>query len=57
MGPLVTSNERGGSDHPRSATAIQAIARTGKLGDGKIFVLPVEDAIRIRTGERGHEAI
>jgi nitrogen regulatory protein P-II 1 len=41
----------------KAATAIQAIARTGKLGDGKIFVLPVEDAIRIRTGERGHEAI
>ena len=32
-------------------------ARTGKIGDGKIFVLPVEDAIRIRTGEFGVEAI
>jgi nitrogen regulatory protein P-II 1 len=30
---------------------------TGEIGDGKIFVLPLEDCIRIRTGERGHEAI
>ena len=32
-------------------------ARTGKIGDGKIFVLPVEDAIRIRTGETGDAAL
>ncbi|SMO63688.1 nitrogen regulatory protein P-II family [Balnearium lithotrophicum] len=32
-------------------------ARTGKIGDGKIFVIPVEDAVRIRTGERGDEAL
>ena len=32
-------------------------ARTGDVGDGKIFVLPVEDAIRIRTGERGEEVL
>ncbi|MFP4083911.1 MAG: P-II family nitrogen regulator [Desulfonatronovibrio sp.] len=32
-------------------------ARTGKVGDGKIFVYPVEDAIRIRTGETGDKAI
>jgi nitrogen regulatory protein P-II 1 len=32
-------------------------ARTGKIGDGKIFVVPVEDAIRIRTGERGESAL
>jgi nitrogen regulatory protein P-II 1 len=32
-------------------------ARTGKIGDGKIFVIPVEDAIRIRTGERGDAAL
>ena len=31
--------------------------RTGEVGDGKIFILPVEDAIRIRTGERGEDAI
>lgn len=32
-------------------------ARTGRIGDGKIFVYPVEDVIRIRTGERGKDAI
>jgi nitrogen regulatory protein P-II 1 len=32
-------------------------ARTGEVGDGKIFVLPVEEAIRIRTGESGHEVL
>jgi nitrogen regulatory protein P-II 1 len=37
--------------------AIVAAAQTGRIGDGKIFVLPVEDAIRIRTGERGEHAI
>jgi nitrogen regulatory protein P-II 1 len=37
--------------------AITKAARTGKIGDGKIFVLPVEDAIRIRTDERGDKAI
>ena len=37
-------------------TIIQA-SNTGKIGDGKIFVLPVEEAIRVRTGERGKDAI
>jgi len=37
--------------------AILSVARTGKIGDGKIFVLPVDEAIRIRTGERGEDAI
>jgi nitrogen regulatory protein PII len=37
--------------------AIKNAANTGKIGDGKIFVLPVEQAIRIRTGESGHEAL
>lgn len=37
--------------------AIVAAAQTGRIGDGKIFVLPVEDVIRIRTGERGEHAI
>ncbi|MBT3470947.1 MAG: P-II family nitrogen regulator [Opitutae bacterium] len=32
-------------------------ARTSKIGDGKIFVIPIEDAIRIRTGEHGEEAL
>ena len=36
---------------------IQKAAHTGKIGDGKIFVLPVEDVIRVRTGEKGKEAI
>jgi len=31
--------------------------RTGRIGDGKIFVVPIEEAVRIRTGERGEEAI
>jgi nitrogen regulatory protein P-II 1 len=41
-------------------TAVEAIikvSRTGKIGDGKIFVTPVEQVIRIRTGETGEEAI
>lgn len=37
--------------------AIVKAARTGKFGDGKIFVLPVEEAIRIRTGEHGLNAV
>jgi nitrogen regulatory protein P-II 1 len=37
--------------------AIVASARTGEIGDGKIFVSPVADVIRIRTGERGPEAV
>jgi nitrogen regulatory protein P-II 1 len=36
---------------------IQTITRTGKIGDGKIFILPVENAIRLRTGETGENAI
>lgn len=38
-------------------SAIMESARTGEIGDGKIFVSPLEDAIRIRTGERGKEGI
>ena len=37
--------------------AIQNAAKTGRIGDGKIFILPVEEVVRIRTGERGSEAI
>ena len=37
--------------------AVMAAARTGKIGDGKIFVTPIDEAIRIRTGERGEDAI
>ena len=37
--------------------AIVSAANTGRIGDGKIFVLPVEEVIRIRTGERGPDAV
>jgi nitrogen regulatory protein P-II 1 len=36
---------------------IQRTARTGRIGDGKIFVLPIDEVVRIRTGERGSEAV
>jgi nitrogen regulatory protein P-II 1 len=41
----------------RAVEAIQQAAHTGRIGDGKIFVSQVEDVVRIRTGERGVEAI
>jgi nitrogen regulatory protein P-II 1 len=41
----------------KAVEAIRNSARTGRIGDGKIFILNVEDAIRIRTGETGPEAI
>ncbi|ACI98665.1 MULTISPECIES: P-II family nitrogen regulator [Rhodospirillales] len=41
----------------RAIEAIQQAAHTGRIGDGKIFVTPVEEVIRIRTGERGSDAI
>jgi nitrogen regulatory protein P-II 1 len=37
--------------------AIVEAANTGRIGDGKIFVLPLEEAVRIRTGERGPDAV
>jgi nitrogen regulatory protein P-II 1 len=37
--------------------AIEKSAKTGRIGDGKIFVTPIEEAVRIRTGERGEDAI
>ncbi len=37
--------------------AIEKSAKTGRIGDGKIFVVPVDEAVRIRTGERAEEAI
>ncbi len=37
--------------------AIIAAAKTGKIGDGKLFILPIEEAIRIRTGETGDKAV
>ena len=41
----------------RAVDAIQKAARTGRIGDGKIFITSVEEVIRIRTGETGNEAI
>lgn len=42
---------------PSAVEAIVKAARTGKIGDGKVFVSPVEDAIRIRTEEKGEQAV
>ena len=50
---IVVSDER----LEAAVDAIQKAARTGRIGDGKIFVLNVEEAIRIRTGETGADAI
>ena len=41
----------------RAVEAITNAARTGRIGDGKIFVTTIEDAVRIRTGERGRDAV
>jgi nitrogen regulatory protein P-II 1 len=41
----------------RAVEAIQAAARTGRIGDGKIFVSDISEVIRIRTGERGEDAV
>ena len=45
------------NDLEKVVESIVSSARTGRLGDGKVFVTPVEEVIRIRTGERGEEAI
>ena len=42
---------------PQVISIISKVANTGKIGDGKIFVIPVEEAIRIRTGESGGDAL
>ena len=44
-------------DAEKVIETIANTARTGRVGDGKIFVIPVEDVIRIRTGERGEKAV
>jgi nitrogen regulatory protein P-II 1 len=41
----------------KTVEAIITASRTGRIGDGKIFILPVEEAIRIRTGEKGGDAV
>lgn len=45
------------TDVEKIVKAILSIARTGEIGDGKIFIYAVEDVIRIRTGEKGESAI
>ena len=50
---LVVSDE----DAQKAIEAVTSVARTGQIGDGKIFVTPLEEVIRIRTGETGSEAI
>lgn len=40
-----------------TVSTITDVAKTGKIGDGKIFIMPVEESIRIRTGERGPDAV
>ena len=41
----------------RASELIESIARTGRIGDGKILIMPVDEVIRIRTGERGETAL
>jgi nitrogen regulatory protein P-II 1 len=42
---------------PNIVRAIEQSAKTGRIGDGKIFILPIDEAVRIRTGERGADAV
>lgn len=44
-------------DVPKVLNAITSRARSGEMGDGKIFVIPIENAVRVRTGEEGVNAI
>jgi nitrogen regulatory protein P-II 2 len=46
-----------GAQTDKAIAAIQRAAKTGQIGDGKIFVLPLEQAVRIRTGETGAAAL
>ncbi|HAK89750.1 MAG: transcriptional regulator [Nitrospirae bacterium GWC2_46_6] len=50
---IVTSDDLA----PKVVNVIEKSAKTGKIGDGKIFVYQVEDVVRIRTGERGESAV
>ena len=50
---VIVDDERAGA----VVDAIAAAAATGKIGDGKVWVSPVEDLVRIRTGERGRDAV
>ncbi|MBE9536541.1 MAG: P-II family nitrogen regulator [Proteobacteria bacterium] len=44
-------------DVPKVVESIQNAAKTGRIGDGKIFIIPIEEIVRIRTGETGSDAI
>ncbi len=50
---IIVSNEK----VSQVVEAIEKTAKTGRIGDGKIFVLPIDEVVRIRTGERGSDAI
>jgi nitrogen regulatory protein PII len=45
------------SETTKAIDAVVAAANTGKIGDGKIFVVPLEEVVRIRTGEKGEQAV
>ena len=47
----------GGLNCTRCSKPARGDAKTGRIGDGKIFAVPIEEAVRIRTGERGEGAI
>ena len=50
---VVCSDDRAGA----TVAAIVKAAKTGKIGDGKVFISPIEDAVRIRTEEKGNDAV
>jgi|GEM_PF-2466246 nitrogen regulatory protein PII len=56
---IIHENDETGFDEivPKIVEAIEESAKTGTIGDGKIFISTVEETIRIRTGERGKDAI
>ena len=58
VGPRLRSDGIGDGERAGAGVdAIVAAAATGKIGDGKVWVSPVEDLVRIRTGERGRDAV
>ena len=56
-GMAPTKPEAGDADAEKVCDIIIEVARTGEIGDGKIFITNVEDVIRVRTGERGETAL
>jgi nitrogen regulatory protein P-II 1 len=53
----MTVSEVRGFGRQKGHTEITVAAKTGSIGDGKVFVEPLEEAVRIRTGERGDNAV